>query len=42
MEVFDLLEEEDVCSEEVREHLIEDGEFSPEEEGFMHGYDEAG
>lgn len=34
-------EEENVYSEEVREDLVESGEISPEEEGFMMGYDEA-
>ncbi len=33
--------EENVYSEDVREDLIESGEISPEEEGFMAGYDEA-
>jgi hypothetical protein len=33
--------EENVYSEEVREDLIESDEISPEEEGFMAGYDEA-
>lgn len=30
-----------IYNEEGREHLLEDGELSPEEEGFMHGYEEA-
>jgi len=34
-------EEENVYSDEVREDLVESGEISPEEEGFMMGYDEA-
>ncbi|MBN2111896.1 hypothetical protein JW707_02225 [Candidatus Woesearchaeota archaeon] len=33
--------EENVYSEDVREDLIESDEISPEEEGFMAGYDEA-
>ena len=36
------LEDETIYSEEYREHLIEDGELSPEEEAFMRGYEEAG
>lgn len=31
--------EENVYSEEVREDLVESDEISPEEEGFMKGYD---
>tara|TARA_Y100000310_G_C20613942_1_gene779563 strand:- start:739 stop:1083 length:345 start_codon:yes stop_codon:yes gene_type:complete len=34
--------DEDVYSEEGREHLVEDGEISPEEEGFMEGAAQAG
>lgn len=34
-------EEENVYSEGAREDLVESGEISPEEEGFMAGYDEA-
>jgi len=34
-------DEENVYSEDVREDLIESGEISAEEEGFMAGYDEA-
>ena len=34
-------DEENVYSEEVREDLIESGEISAEEEGFMAGYDKA-
>jgi hypothetical protein len=33
--------EENVYSDEVREDLVDSGEISPEEEGFMMGYDEA-
>jgi hypothetical protein len=33
---------EDVYSEEGREKLVEDGEISPEEEGFMEGASEEG
>lgn len=33
--------EENVYSDEVREDLVESGEISAEEEGFMMGYDEA-
>jgi len=33
---------EDVYSEEGREKLVEDGEISPEEEGFMEGANDAG
>ncbi|MBU1111711.1 MAG: hypothetical protein ABIG93_00240 [archaeon] len=34
--------DEDVYSEEGREKLVEDGEISPEEEGFMKGADDLG
>jgi hypothetical protein len=34
--------EENVYSGETREGLLDDSEISPEEEGFMAGYDEAG
>jgi hypothetical protein len=34
-------EEETVYDEEGREELVESGEISPEEEGFMKGYEEA-
>lgn len=33
--------EESVYDEEGREELVEDGEISPEEAGFMKGYEEA-
>lgn len=35
------IETEDIYSEENREELLEDDEISPEEEGFMKGYEEA-
>lgn len=35
-------DEENVYSEESREHLVEDEEITPEEEGWMMGYEEAG
>ena len=34
-------EEDSVYDEKGREELVEDGEISPEEAGFMKGYDEA-
>ena len=34
-------EEETVYNEEGREELVESGEISPEEEGFMKGYEDA-
>lgn len=34
-------EEENVYDEESREELVESGEMSPEEAGFMKGYEEA-
>lgn len=34
-------EDETVYDEKGREELVEDGEISPEEAGFMQGYDEA-
>lgn len=34
-------DDENIYSEDVRELLLEDGELSPEEAGFMQGYDEA-
>ncbi|MGM5482127.1 MAG: hypothetical protein ACQESF_01570 [Nanobdellota archaeon] len=33
-------EERDVYKDEYRDHLTEDDEISPEEEGFMKGYEE--
>ena len=33
--------EESVYSDDSRENLIEDDELSPQEEGFMKGYEEA-
>jgi len=33
--------EENIYEEDSREHLLEDSEISPEEEGFMKGYEEA-
>jgi len=33
--------EENVYDEEVRDDLVDGDEISPEEEGFMQGYDEA-
>lgn len=35
-------EEENIYSEDFRDHLLEDGEISIEEEAFMRGYEEAG
>ncbi len=35
------MEEEDIYTREARLHLVEDGEISAEEDGFMQGYDEA-
>lgn len=40
-ELFDDIEEGGVYSEEVREQQLEDDELTPEEVGFMRGYDEA-
>ncbi|MEE9525485.1 MAG: hypothetical protein V3V78_02655 [Candidatus Woesearchaeota archaeon] len=34
-------EDENIYSEDIREHLLEDGEISPEEQAFMQGYEEA-
>ena len=34
-------EEDNVYNEEGREELVESGELSPEEAGFMKGYEEA-
>ena len=34
-------DDENIYSEDVRELMLEDGELSPEEAGFMQGYDEA-
>ncbi len=36
-----MTEERNVYVEKVREDLVEDDQISPEEEGFMKGYDEA-
>ena len=33
--------EESIYDEEEREEQVEDGEISPEEEGFMRGYEDA-
>ncbi len=44
-ERFVILEEkpeESIYSEDIREDLVESGEITPEEAGFMQGYDEAG
>jgi len=35
------LAEESIYTKEARLHLVEDGEISPEEEGFMQGYMDA-
>jgi len=35
------VEDESIYDEEGREEQIEDDEISPEEEGFMRGYDDA-
>jgi len=37
----DWYDEENIYAEGAREHLIEDGELSAVEEGFMKGYEEA-
>lgn len=34
-------DEDDVYDEERREEAVEDGEITPEEAGFMQGYEEA-
>ena len=34
------VEDRDVYKKDYRDHLTEDDEISPEEEGFMEGYDE--
>lgn len=34
-------DEKNVYADEAREDLVEDDEISPEEEGFMKGYEEA-
>lgn len=38
---LDQSEEDSIYSEDFRDDLLEDGEISAEEEGFMKGYDEA-
>lgn len=40
-ELNKILEDDSIYSEDVREQLLEDDELSPEEAGFMKGYDEA-
>jgi len=41
-EEFDeILEDDSIYSENVREQLLEDDELSPMEAGFMKGYDES-
>ena len=40
-ELTEILEDDSIYSEDVREQLLEDDELSPEEAGFMKGYDEA-
>lgn len=41
-EEFDVIIEDDsIYSKDVRDRLVEDDELSPEEAGFMKGYDEA-
>jgi len=39
--ILDWEEDGSIYSEDFREHLLEDGELSTEEEAFMRGYDEA-
>lgn len=38
---YEELDEENVYADGAREHLVEDGEMSPEEDAFMQGYEEA-
>lgn len=40
-EIKEDIEDESIYSEDVREQLLDDDEISPEEAGFMKGYDEA-
>ena len=35
------MSEEEIYDEDGREEMVDDGEVTPEEEGFMKGYDEA-
>jgi hypothetical protein len=39
--LFIMAEEETIYDEEGREDLVDDAEISPEEEGFMKGYEDA-
>lgn len=36
-----IIEDDSIYSKDVRDRLVEDDELSPEEAGFMKGYDEA-
>ena len=40
-EDVDLSDDENIYSEGIRDRLLEDDEMSPEEAGFMKGYDDA-
>tara|TARA_Y100000294_G_scaffold167506_1_gene176731 strand:+ start:1172 stop:1327 length:156 start_codon:yes stop_codon:yes gene_type:complete len=40
-ETEQMLDDESIYSENVREQLLEDDELSPQEAAFMQGYDEA-
>lgn len=37
----EIVDDDSIYSEDVRDRLVEDDELSPEEAGFMKGYDEA-
>jgi len=40
-EIDEVLDDESIYSEDVRDQLLEDDELSPMEAAFMQGYDEA-
>ena len=40
-ELDGIVEDDSIYSKDVRDRLVEDDELSPEEAGFMKGYDEA-
>ena len=40
-EVDEIIENDNIYSEDVRDQLLDDDEISPSELGFMKGYDEA-
>jgi hypothetical protein len=40
-EIDKIIDDDSIYSEDVRDRLVDDDEISPEEAGFMEGYDKA-